>query len=479
MSMQDWEIVIGCEVHCQLDTQTKIFSGAPTTFGMEANTQVASVDLGLPGVLPVLNEKVIGFAIKAGLALECTINQVNEFARKNYFYPDLPKGYQISQAELPICEHGKLDFFLNGQSKRVGITRIHMEEDAGKSSHLSGKPISLVDLNRAGTPLVEIVSEPDMGSADEVVAYLKELRAIVLYLGICDGNMEEGSFRCDANVSVRKRGAELGTRCELKNINSFKFIKDAINYEAFRQVELIEAGGLVRQETRLYNPDRGITFTMRTKEEAHDYRYFPDPDLPSIVISDEELEAIRKELPELPAEKRERYQSSFSLSVYDSEVLAADKHVAQYFETSIDAFSKTPKITANWIINEVLRETKASDVGHFTITPTRLAGLIALLDDKTINGKIAKTVFEKMLTTAASAEEIVSAEGLRQVSDSGAIESVVDRLIEENPDKVEQYRAKPKMLGWFVGQVMKAMKGKANPAIVNDILVKKLNEEPK
>ncbi len=475
----EWEIVIGCEVHCQLATNTKIFSGAPTQFGQDANTQVTPVDLGLPGVLPVLNEKAIDFALRAGLALECDINQYNEFARKNYFYPDLPKGYQISQAELPICEHGFLDVDLENETKRIGITRIHMEEDAGKSQHLNGKPISLIDLNRAGTPLVEIVSEPDMRSADEVVAYLKELRSIVIYLGVCDGNMEEGSFRCDANVSVRKKGDELGTRCELKNINSFKFIKDAIKYEAFRQIELIESGGVVQQETRLYNPERGVTFTMRTKEDAHDYRYFPDPDLPSVIITDEQLEDAKAAMPELPAQKRQRYSEAYKLSAYDAAILAADKNVALYFEQSISTCSKNPKATANWIINEVLRETSPSKVGEFTISADRLAGLILLLDEKVINGKIAKQVFEKMLTQAESAAEIVESEGLKQVTDTGAIEAVIDQLIADNPDKVLQYLEKPKMLGWFVGQVMKAMKGKANPQIVNDLLIQKLSVEGK
>ncbi len=477
--MSDWEIVIGCEVHCQLATQTKIFSSAPTLFGRVANSQVASVDLGLPGVLPVLNEKVIDYAMRTGLALNCRINQYNEFARKNYFYPDLPKGYQISQAELPICEHGHLDINIEERQKRIGITRIHMEEDAGKSQHLSGKPVSLIDLNRAGTPLIEIVSEPDMSSAEEVVAYLKELRSIVIYLGVCDGNMEEGSFRCDANVSVRKKGAQLGTRCELKNINSFKFIKDAIKYEAFRQIELIESGGVVHQETRLYNPDRGITFTMRTKEDAHDYRYFPDPDLPSVIISDAQLEAARTSLPELPAQKRQRYSDSFSLSLYDASILAADLNVASYFEQCVSSFSITPKVTANWIINEVLRETNPSEIADFTISPVRLSGLISLLDEKIINGKIAKVVFEKMLTQSEPAIEIVEAQGLKQVTDTGAIEVVINQLIKDNPEKVLQFLEKPKMLGWFVGQVMKAMKGKANPQIVNDLLIQKLNTDGK
>lgn len=477
MSVFDtWELVVGCEVHCQLSTESKIFSAAPTTFGAAPNTQVNEVDLGLPGVLPVLNGKAVDFAIKAAEALNCRVNSYSEFSRKNYFYPDLPKGYQISQHNLPICEFGHLDIDVDGQGKRIGITRIHMEEDAGKSSHLAGQPFSLVDLNRAGVPLIEIVSEPDMRHPDEVVAYLKELRAIVVYLGICDGNMEEGSFRCDANVSVRRRGeTELGTRCELKNINSFKFIKDAILYEMHRQIELIESGQKIVQQTRLYNPDRGVTFAMRDKEDAHDYRYFPEPDLPPLVIDETRLARIRQELPELPAAKRARYTAELGLTSGDAVVLAADRSVAEYFEAAVATFGKNPKLVANWVINEVLRETSADTIGEFIVKPAQLAGLAQLIESAVINGKIAKDVFADMLATGDNAEVIVERKGLKQVTDSGAIAAIVDEIIAANPEKVAEFRGgKETLFGWFVGQTMKASKGKANPQVVNDLLREKL-----
>ena len=475
MSIYDtWELVVGCEIHCQLATNTKIFSSAPTTFGAEPNTQVNEVDLGLPGFLPVLNKPAVGFAVAAGLALDCTIHQTSIFARKNYFYPDLPKGYQISQHETPICEHGHLDVELEDGVKRIGITRIHMEEDAGKSSHAGSS--SLVDLNRAGVPLIEIVSEPDMRHPDEVVAYLKEMRAIVQYLGVCDGNMEEGSFRCDANVSVRRRGeTELGTRCELKNINSFKFVKDAINYEMRRQIELIESGQKVVQQTRLYNPDKGTTFAMRDKEESHDYRYFPEPDLPPMVVSDAWMAEIKSGLPELPAAKRSRYQAEFGLSAYDAGVLSADRPIAEYFEGAVHACPKDPKAVANWVINELLKETTADQVTDLKVQPAQFGALVKLISENVISGKIAKQILPKMLESGDDPNDIVEREGLKQVTDEGAIAAIVDQIIAKNPDNVAEYRSgKEQLIGWFVGQVMKESRGKANPGVVNKLLREKL-----
>ena len=477
----EWEAVIGLEVHCQLLTDSKIFSGAPTAFGAAPNSQVNEVDLGLPGALPVLNRRAVDFALRAGLALGCTIHQTSRFARKNYFYPDLPKGYQISQHDEPICGPGELEIELEGgERKRIGITRIHMEEDAGKSSHAQGGPCSLVDLNRAGVPLIEIVSEPDLRHPDEAVAYLKELRAIVMYLGICDGNMEEGSFRCDANVSVRRRGESgLGTRCELKNINSFKFIKDAIHYEIFRQIDLLDDGGEVVQQTRLYNPDRGETFAMRSKEESHDYRYFPDPDLPPLIVSDGWLEGVRATMPELPAAKRARYRADWDLSAYDAGVLTQERPTAEYFEAAIEAFGDNPKIVANWVINEVLREVggERGGIEDFPVTPARLGELVALIEAGTISGKIAKQVFEIMLDDGGDPAAIVEARGLKQVTDTGAIEAVVDEIIAANPDQVAAYRGgNDKLMGWFMGQVMRATKGKANPQSATEILEEKLDD---
>lgn len=477
MSIYDtWELVVGCEVHCQLATQSKIFSAAPTTFGAAPNSHVNEVDLGLPGVLPVLNKHAVELAVKAALALNCTLNMRSVFARKNYFYPDLPKGYQISQHDLPICEHGHLEVDVEDRAVRVGITRIHMEEDAGKSSHMSGAPFSLVDLNRAGVPLIEIVSEPDLRHPDEVIAYLKELRSIVMYLGVCDGNMQEGSFRCDANVSVRRRGeTELGTRCELKNLNSFKFIKDAINYEMRRQIELIESGQKVVQQTRLYNPDKGVTFPMRDKEEAHDYRYFPEPDLPPLVLDEDWVSRLKEELVELPAAKRQRYQEELGLSAQDAAVLAADKPVADYFEAACEA-PKWAKTTANWVIHEILREASADTIGDFALTPAHLAELVELIETKVISGKIAKDVLGYVLESGEMPAKIVETRGLRQVTDTGAIAAIVDQILADNPDKVEEFRAgKEALKGWFVGQVMKASKGKANPQAVNELLDQKLS----
>ncbi len=478
MNQSRWEAVIGLEVHCQLATESKIFSAAPTAYGAEPNTQVNEVDLGLPGVLPVLNRTAVGFAVRAGLALNCSINQRSRFARKNYFYPDLPKGYQISQHDLPICGPGHLEFTLeDGSTSRVGITRIHMEEDAGKSSHSSDGPFSLVDLNRAGVPLIEIVTEPDFRSADQVVAFLKELHAIVRYLGVCDGNMEEGSFRCDANVSVRRPGEALGTRCELKNINSFKFVKDAVTYEIARQIDIIEDGGAIVQETRLYNPDRGITFAMRSKEEAHDYRYFPDPDLPVLVVDDAWMTEIVESQPELPAARRSRYVDEFELSDYDAGVLCQEPGVAAYFDAAVASHPDNPKGVANWIINEVLREWSDLEA-PFGIPAEQLGALVALVDGDSINGKIAKRVFGEMLETGKGAERIIEEQGLRQITDTSAIEPIIDRLIAENPDNVEEFRSgKEKILGWFVGQVMRETRGQANPGVVNQLLRDKLSKD--
>lgn len=478
MSIYDtWELVVGCEVHCQLATQTKIFSAAPTAFGGAPNSHVNEVDLGLPGVLPVLNKHAVELAVKAALALECTLNMKSVFARKNYFYPDLPKGYQISQHDLPICEHGHLTVEVDDRPVRVGITRIHMEEDAGKSSHMAQEPFSTVDLNRAGVPLIEIVSEPDLRHPDEVIAYLKELRNIVMYLGVCDGNMEEGSFRCDANVSVRRRGqTELGTRCELKNLNSFKFIKDAINYEMRRQIELIESGRPVVQQTRLYNPDKGVTFPMRDKEEAHDYRYFPEPDLPPLILDAAWVEHLRANLTELPAAKRARYQTELNLSASDAGILSADKSVAEFFEAALTTYGAQPKTLANWVINELLRVATAQTIGDLKISPIHLGRLVELIETKVISGKIAKDVFEIMFESGQMPGEVVEERGLKQVTDTGAIAAIVDQILADNQDKVAEFRAgKDTLKGWFVGQIMKASKGKANPQVVNELLDEKLN----
>ena len=477
---EKYEVVIGLEVHCQLRTESKIFSAAPTAFGAAPNTQVAHVDLGLPGALPVLNNHAVELAMSAGVALGCEINQWSQFARKNYFYPDLPKGYQISQHMHPICGEGKLAYELeDGATGEVRIERIHMEEDAGKSSHLAGQPYSAVDLNRAGVPLIEIVSRPDMRSADEAVAYLKALHQIVVAIGVCDGNMEEGSFRCDANVSIRPVGQEeLGTRCELKNINSFRFVRDAINYEVRRQIGLVEAGQKVTQQTRLYDPDRGETFAMRDKEESHDYRYFPDPDLPPLVIEDAWLERVKESLPELPAAKRARYQSEYELSAYDAGVLVADFAVAEYFEQALASNPEVDaKSVANWVINEVLREVNG-DVTLETIKvrPEGLAAMVKLIDDDVISGKIAKKVFKEMLESGKDPDTIIEEKGLKQITDPDAIAKLVDEVIAANPEQAEEYRGgKQSLIGFFVGQVMRASRGKANPQMVNQVLREKLS----
>ncbi|MCK4503103.1 MAG: Asp-tRNA(Asn)/Glu-tRNA(Gln) amidotransferase subunit GatB [Desulfuromonadales bacterium] len=474
-----YEVVIGLEVHVQLTTKTKIFCGCSKDFGQSPNSQTCPVCLGLPGALPVLSRQVVDDAIKAGLATNCQIAPRSIFARKNYFYPDLPKGYQISQFELPICEHGWMDIETEELGKkRLGITRIHMEEDAGKLTHNDGNSSS-VDLNRACTPLLEVVSEPDMRSSDEAIAYLKQLHQIVVYLGICDGNLDEGSFRCDANVSIRPWGQkELGTRAELKNLNSFRFIKQAIEYEVERQIDVIDAGEEVVQETRLFDPDAGVSRSMRGKEDAHDYRYFPDPDLLPLEVSEEWVEEVRSKLPELPVAKSQRYQDEFGLTAYDAGVIVAERPLAEYFEALV-AKHDNPKICANWVMGEVLSAIKDSGltIAQCPVTPELLAGILQRISDNTISGKIAKTVFAEVWQSGKTADEVIEAKGLKQVTDTGAIEAIVDEIIAANPDPVAEYRAgKEKLMGFFVGQVMKASKGKANPGMANQLLKKKLAE---
>ena len=478
-----WEIVIGLEIHAQLTTASKIFSGSATTFGAEPNTQASLVDLGMPGTLPVLNAQAVKNAIKFGLAVDAEIGMTNVFARKNYFYPDLPKGYQISQMDLPVVGKGHLDITLeDGTVKRVGITRAHLEEDAGKSLHEDFHGMSGIDLNRAGTPLLEIVSEPDMRSAKEAVAYARTIHSLVRYLGICDGNMAEGSLRCDCNVSIRPKGqSEFGTRCEIKNVNSFRFIEKAINSEVQRQIELIEDGGKVIQETRLYDPNRDETRSMRSKEEANDYRYFPDPDLLPVVIEPAFVEQVRSELPELPQQKRERFQSQFGLSAYDASVLSAQRELADYFE-QVQQVCGDAKLAANWVMGELssLLNKADLDIEQSPVSAVQLGGLIQRIQDNTISGKIAKMVFEVLANgEGESADAIIEAKGLKQVTDSGAIEAMLDEVLAANAGQVEQYRAsdeakRGKMFGFFVGQAMKASKGKANPQQVNQLLKQKL-----
>ncbi len=477
--MSEWESVIGLEIHAQLATRSKIFSGASTAFGAAPNTQACAVDLGLPGVLPVLNRETVTMAIRFGAAIDAEIDHHSVFARKNYFYPDLPKGYQISQYELPIV--GKGHVFISpaeGELKEVGITRAHLEEDAGKSIHDQFPEQSAIDLNRAGTPLLEIVSEPDMRSAKEAVAYARKIHSLVRYLEICDGNMQEGSFRCDANVSVRRKGEQkLGTRAELKNINSFRFLERAINIEIERQIDLIEEGGSVVQETRLYDSERDETRSMRSKEEANDYRYFPDPDLLPVAITDEDIARIRASLPELPEQKKQRYIDELGLSDYNAELLTANRETAFYFETALAEIPTQNAQLANWILGDLTGAlNKANlEIRDSPISPQMLAQLISRISDDTISGKIAKEVFEAMWQGEGSADEIIEARGLKQITDSGAIESLIDAVIAANPEQVEQYRAgKDKVLGFFVGQVMKQSQGKANPGQVNAILREKL-----
>ena len=473
-----WEVVIGLETHAQLSTNSKIFSGASTAFGAAPNVQACAVDLALPGVLPVLNKGAVERAVKFGLAIGAKINRKSIFARKNYFYPDLPKGYQISQFELPIVAEGELTVQLPDYEKTVRITRAHLEEDAGKSLHEDFHGMTGIDLNRAGTPLLEIVSEPDMRSAQEAVAYAKALHSLVRWIGICDGNMQEGSFRCDANVSVRPKGQEaFGTRCEIKNLNSFKFLEKAIEYEVRRQIELIEDGGTVVQETRLYDPDRDETRSMRSKEEANDYRYFPDPDLLPLVVDEAFLDAARAGLPELPQAMRERFMGDYGLPAYDAGVLTASREMAAYFEDAAKAFGGEAKIAANWIMGDLSAALNkdGKDLADSPISSAQLAGLLKRIADGTISGKIAKEVFAAMWAGEGDADAIIEARGLKQVSDAGAIEKIVDDILAANPAQVAEYRAgKDKVFGFFVGQAMKASKGKANPAQLNDILKKKL-----
>ena len=475
-----FETVIGLEIHAQLATRTKIFSTAATAYGAAPNTQANLVDLGYPGVLPVLNAEAVRMAAKFGLAIGASVSQRSVFARKNYFYPDLPKGYQISQYEKPIVEKGRLEIVLeDGTRKTIGITRAHLEEDAGKSLHEDFQGFTGIDLNRAGTPLLEIVSEPDMRSAREAVAYLKKIHTLVRYLEICDGNMQEGSFRCDANVSVRPVGQEkFGTRCEIKNLNSFRYIEKAINYEVARQIDIIESGGAIKQESRLYDPEKGETRALRSKEEANDYRYFPDPDLLPVAIDTAFIEAVRKTLPELPDQKAARYVEKFGLSAYDAGVLTASRELGDYYEAVLAAIGDgNEKLAANWVMGEL---SGALNKDGIEITQTRidakgLAGLLGRIVDETISGKIAKEVFEQMWAEGRDADTIIEAKGLKQITDGGAIEKVIDEVMAANPKQLADYRSgKDKLFGFFVGQVMKVTGGKANPAQVNDLLKRKL-----
>lgn len=477
----EWEVVIGLEIHAQLATKNKIFSGAATAYGAAPNTQACAVDLGLPGVLPVLNQEAVKMALKFGLAVNAEIAERSVFARKNYFYPDLPKGYQISQYELPVVGKGKITIELeDGSEKEIGITRAHLEEDAGKSLHEDFHGQTGIDLNRAGTPLLEIVSEPDMRSAKEAVAYMKKIHSLVRYLEICDGNMQEGSFRCDSNVSIRPKGQEkFGTRAELKNINSFRNVERAINYEIERQIDVLESGGEVVQETRLYDADNNVTRSMRSKEEANDYRYFPDPDLLPLLIEQEMLEAVRATLPELPNEKRDRFVNELGLSLYDASLLTSSRELADYYEAVLAATDKQdPKQCANWVTGELSAAlNKANlDITESPVSAEQLASVLKRISDNTISGKIAKTVFEALWAgEGADADAVIEAKGLKQVTDSSAIEAMIDEVLANNPAQVEQYRGgKEQLFGFFVGQVMKASKGKANPAQVNEVLKAKL-----
>ena len=473
-----WETVIGLEIHSQLRTKSKIFSGASTAFGAKPNTQACAVDLGYPGVLPVLNKEAVNMALSFGLAVNAKINQHSIFARKNYFYPDLPKGYQISQFELPIVGQGEIEIPLeDGQNKMVGITRAHLEEDAGKSIHDLYDDFTAIDLNRAGTPLLEIVSEPDMSSAKEAVTYAKKIHSLVQYIGICDGNMQEGSFRCDANVSIRKKGDELGTRAELKNINSFKFLEKAINLEVERQIDILEDGGSIVQETRLYDAVKNETRSMRSKEEANDYRYFPDPDLLPVAINDELLSQIKKSLPELPTEKKIRFINDFELSEYDAENLTAQKDIADYFESMI-AKGADVKLSANWVMGDLSASLNKNqiEIQDSPISAIELYELITKISDNTISGKIAKDVFKSMWEGRGSVEEIIENQGLKQMTDIDALEGIIDEVVNKNTLQVQQFKdGNSKLLGFFVGQVMKATNGKANPKQVNKILNDKLS----
>ncbi len=474
----NWEVVIGLEIHAQLATKSKIFSGASTAYGAEPNTQTSVVDIALPGVLPVLNKEAVHMAVKFGMAIDAEVADRSVFARKNYFYPDLPKGYQISQFDLPIVGIGSIDIELeNGETKTIGVTRAHLEEDAGKSLHEDYAGMTGIDLNRAGTPLLEIVSEPDMRSAKEAVAYMKKIHTLVQYIGICDGNMQEGSFRCDANVSVRPKGQEeYGTRAELKNINSFRFVERAINIEVERQIDLIEDGGDVVQETRLYDSVKNETRSMRSKEEANDYRYFPDPDLLPVMITEEYRQQVRAELPELPEQKQQRYMDELGLSAYDAGVITASLALANYFETVAEKTADA-KLSANWITGELSARLNREeiDIQDAAVDAEAFALLLKRIKDNTISGKIAKDVLDAMWNGEGSADEVIESKGLKQITDTGAIEAFVDEVIANNPSQFEELKGgKDKMMGFFVGQVMKMSKGKANPAQVNELIRSKM-----
>lgn len=472
----EFETVIGLEIHAQLKTKSKIFCGCSTEFGAPPNSHTCPVCLGMPGVLPVLNKKVVEYSIKMGLATGSTINKFNQFARKNYFYPDLPKGYQTSQFDLPIVEFGDIEIEVDGKSKVIGITRMHMEEDAGKLVHSETEPESHVDLNRTGTPLLEIVSEPDLRSPEEAYAYLKKIHSILRYLDICDGNMQEGSFRCDANISLRPFGQEkLGTRTELKNMNSFKNVQSALEYEERRQRDVLLEGDSVTQETLLWDPDKNKTNSMRGKEDAHDYRYFPCPDLVPIEIDDEWIEEIRKTLPELPDQRKNRFVSDYDLPEYDAVILTSSKDLADYYEVAVKVCPAAKKLS-NWIMTELLREIKAEDISECKVSAESLAQLLNMVEDGTISGKIAKTIFPEMLENGGNPKEIVEAKGLLQVSDEGELQTFVKEIVEANPNQAQQFReGKTKVMGFFVGQLMKKTQGKANPKLANELFVKELS----
>ncbi|RJQ74087.1 MAG: Asp-tRNA(Asn)/Glu-tRNA(Gln) amidotransferase subunit GatB [Desulfobacteraceae bacterium] len=473
-----FEPVIGLEVHAQLKTATKIFCGCSAAFGAPPNTHTCPICLGMPGVLPVLNRKVVEYALRMALATHCSVAQLSRFARKNYFYPDLPKGYQISQYDLPIAVDGHVEIQMDGQTRRIGLIRIHMEEDAGKLMHASDRPVSFVDLNRAGVPLIEIVSEPDLRSAEEAGAYLRTLRSLIRWIGVGDGNMEEGSFRCDANVSIRPQGSSaFGTRTEIKNLNSFKHVEKALRYEIARQTEIVLDGGAVVQETRLWDPDKGVTLSMRGKEEAHDYRYFPDPDLPPLVIDRAWIDRVRGQLPELPHERRQRFITDYQLPAYDAGILTASREAADYFEACLQVYPH-PKVVSNWIMGPLLGLLNAQDktIEQSPVSAADLAALLQLTGEGVISGKIAKTVFDEMAASGRTAGQVVQDKGLAQVSDTRALEAAVDKVLAGAADEVSRYKAgQTKLMGFFVGQVMKATKGKANPNVVNEILKKKLH----
>ena len=474
----EFESVIGLEVHAQLKTRTKIFCNCSTAFGAPPNTHTCPVCLGMPGVLPVLNKKVVEYAIRMAIATNCTIARESRFARKNYFYPDLPKGYQISQYELPIAEFGYIDIEQNGNKKRIGITRIHIEEDAGKLTHDPNRPVSMVDFNRTGVPLIEIVSEPDIRSPEEAGAYLRHLHSVVRYLDICDGNMEEGSFRCDANVSVMLKGSEtFGTRAELKNLNSFKHVEKAIYFETERQKDIVLDGGEVIQETRLWDPAKSVTTSMRTKEDAHDYRYFPDPDLLPLVVDDDWVDRVKATLPELPDARMKRFVREFSLPPYDAGVLTSSREIADYFEDCLKVFPE-PKQVSNWVMGSLLGllNAEGKSIEDSPIPAHDLGALLKLMDEDVINGRMAKTVFEKMAQTGKTPKTIIKEDGLVQVTDASAIEAIVSEVLARSPKEIEDYKnGKTRVIGFFVGQVMKATKGKANPKIVNEVLKDKLS----